>query len=324
MDFPPNANLSSGFSPLVVCPNPEHGTTKRHFQVNLDKPLVHCFAACGISGTYERAIAMIRGCSEKEARKFILQHTRVALGENSKRKLRNDRRGSQRRTDNSEDVISLDYDRFIPPLGMEYLAERGIGAESISRYGIGWDVDDRRIVIPADDERGVARFLIKRAVRSKDWPKYLYAPDGVSKTSLLFGACYLDRRRVSSDGLVLVEGSFDQIKLMQHDIQAGAILGTGLSDRQAHIIDKLRPPRIFFMFDPDVAGYHNIEIAAAKLTKYPIFVCMYPRKGVDPGELTKKEAERAIEKALSLVAFKRRVREVKLSGPKRRKEMANG
>lgn len=323
MDFPPNANLSSGFAPLVVCPNPEHGTTKRHFQVNLDKPLVHCFAACGISGTYERAIAMIKGCNEKEARKFILQHTRISLGERSKRKLRSVSRGSQRRIDNSQGAVSLDYDRFIPAFGAEYLAERGIGPESISRYGIGWDEDERRIVIPAGDERGICRFLIKRAVRSKDWPKYLYWPEGTSKTSLLFGACYLDRKQVSSEGLVLVEGSLDQITLGQYEIQAGAILGTGLSDRQAHIIDKLRPKRIFFMFDPDAAGYRNIKMAAAKLTKYPIFVCLYPRKGVDPNSLSRKEAEKALEKSISLVAFKRRVREVQ-SGPKRRKEFVNG
>lgn len=322
VDFPTNGNFSGGFAPLVVCPNPEHGSGKRHFQVNLEKPLVHCFAACGISGTYERAIALIRGTSEQEARRFIAQHTKIGMG--TKRKLKGaDGRGRGRPTrapaDNSE-ILSggLDFDSYIPALGMEYLVARGVQSQSIARYGIGWDGDDRRIVIPGDDERGITRFLIKRAVRSQDWPKYLYAPDGVSKTGILFGACHLDRKAVSSDGLALVEGSLDQISLLQDGVQAGAILGTGLSDRQASIIDMLRPRRLFFMFDRDSSGVKNIEMAAAKLTKFPIFVCLYPSGKADPNELSRKEKLRAIENAVSLVAFRRRVKEVKFSGPRRK------
>lgn len=326
VDFPPSANLSGGFAPLTICPNPEHGSNKKHFQVNLDKPLVHCFALCGISGTYEHAIAMIKGVTEKDARRYIRQRTKIDLGAGSKRKLRDQRGRARRRGARVVEEGSLDalaYDRYLPPLASEYLSGRGITASSIARYGIGWDEDERRIVIPADDERGITRFLIKRAVREKDWPKYLYAPEGVSKTALLFGACHLDSRSVSSDGLVLVEGSIDQIANLQDDVQAGAILGTGLSDRQAAIISKMRPKRIICMYDRDLAGVRNVQMTAAKLTKIPIFVCLYPKGKSDPAELSRKEKIRAIENAVSLVAFQRRMREVKLSGPKR-KEIAYG
>jgi DNA primase len=333
VDFPQDANFSGEFAPLVRCPNPDHATDKRHFQINLEKPLVHCFAACGISGTYEKAIAIAKGISEKEARKVILQHTRVGLGPTSKRKVRG-ADGRVRRasggTENHVSPPSLEYDTYIPQLGLEYLDSRGIDASSIASFSLGWDADDRRIVIPADDERGVRRFLIKRAVRSKDWPKYLYWPEkeacGWGKTDLLFGACKLDLKQVSSDGLVLCEGSLDAIRLHQSGIQATAILGTGLSVQQANIISKLRPRRVFFMFDRDGAGAKNVMMAAARLTKVPVFVCLYPKGKSDPAELTKKEAERAIDTALSMVAFKRRLRErgIDLTSPKRRKEKAYG
>lgn len=329
VDFPPSASFSGEFAPLVRCPNPEHHTDKRHFQINLEKPLVHCFAACGISGTYERAISMVKGVTEREARKIILQHTRVGLGPSSKRKVRGAdgrvRRASSG-TENDVSAPSLEYSTYIPQLGLEYLDSRGIDASSIASFALGWDADERRIVIPADDERGVRRFLIKRAVRSKDWPKYLYWPEGTSKTSLLFGACKLDLKQVSSHGLVLCEGSLDAIRLQQNGIQATAILGTGLSVQQANIISKLRPRRVFFMFDRDGAGAKNVMMAAARLTKVPVFVCLYPKGKSDPAELTKKEAERAIETALSFVAFKRRLRErgIDMTSPKRRKEKAYG
>ena len=326
VDFPPNMDQSGGFTPLVVCPNPDHGSTKKHFQVNLDKPLVHCFASCGISGTYEKAIALIKGISEKEARKVIMQHTRVSLGPGSKRKSRGaDGRVRRAATaDGDENAVARldDFSTYLPPLALEYLSGRGIEAQSISAWGIGWDGDDRRIVIPADDERGIARFLIKRAVREKDWPKYLYWPEGTSKTSVLFGACKLDRKQVSSHGLILCEGSLDAIRLQQMGLQATAILGTGLSDRQAQIIRSLRPRRVFFMFDKDGAGVRNIELAAVKLTKVPIFVCLYPKGKSDPAELTKKEANQIIEDSISINAFRRRLRErginLKVKTPERR------
>lgn len=310
VDFPPNMKATSGFAPLVVCPNPEHGSNKKHFQVNLDKPLVHCFAHCGISGNYEQAIAKIKGVSEKEARKILIRHTRVELGPGSKRKTRG-ADGKVRTRDSSDNQAPTDlggFSTYLPPVALEYLSGRGIDASAISTWGIGWDEDDRRIVIPADDERGIARFLIKRATRDKDWPKYLYWPEGTSKTSVLFGACKLDRKLVSSFGLVLCEGSLDAIRLQQMGLQATAILGTGLSDRQAQIIRALRPRRVYFMFDKDGAGIANIRLAAEKLTKQPIFVCLYPRGKSDPAELTKKEAKQIIEDAISINAFRRRLR----------------
>ena len=332
VDFPPNADLSGGFAPLVVCPNPEHGSTKKHFQINLDKPLVHCFALCGISGTYDKAIALVKGISEKEARKVIVQHTRVSLGPGSKRKSRGaDGRVRRAATgDRDENAIARldDFSTYLPPVALEYLSARGMDAAAISTWGLGWDADERRIVIPADDERGIRRFLIKRATRSQDWPKYLYWPEGAVKTALLFGACKLDRKQVSSHGLVLCEGSLDAIRLQGMGIQATAILGTGLSDRQAQIIRSLRPRRIFFMFDKDGAGIRNTELAATKLTKCPLFVCLYPKGKADPAELTRKEARHAIDTALSMTAFKRRLRErgvrTEVKSPKRERKVALG
>src|SRR3569833_1282350 len=82
VDIPdiPSDNLPM-YLPKVVCPNPAHDTFKRHFQVNTRKPFVHCFAKCGISGTYEHAVATILGLrndkgelDERAARRAILKY----------------------------------------------------------------------------------------------------------------------------------------------------------------------------------------------------------------------------------------------------------
>jgi hypothetical protein len=78
LDLPDLDHPLPSYLPKVVCPNPRHDTFKRHFQVNTRKPLVHCFAHCGISGSYEHAIETITGCTEKEARRIILRYSREA------------------------------------------------------------------------------------------------------------------------------------------------------------------------------------------------------------------------------------------------------
>ena len=67
-------------------------------------------------------------------------------------------------------------------------------------------LDDRRIVIPVKDANNRTRMLIRRAVREKDHPKYLYT-EGVPRNSLLFGTGQIDLGLISSVGVVLVEGS---------------------------------------------------------------------------------------------------------------------
>jgi len=290
---------------------------KRHFQINTREPLVHCFARCGISGTYENAIAMIEGVNERAARKIILRHSRIATGGTAKRKSRSHSR--------PVDVVpDLSFASFIPAIGLEYLSDRGINPGSIARWGIGWDEDEKRIVIPAHDESGTLRFLIRRAVMAKQHPKYLYS-EGFPRTSLLFGACNLSREYLHSTGLVLVEGSIDTIIQHQNGIIGTAgILGSGLSVRHAEIIARLRPRRVFLLVDPDSAGVRNVFSAEEKLKKYPLFVGRYPRGKNDPAELSRKEAERIIERALPLGQFMKRVPGTVKSRMRRKEAAAYG
>jgi len=316
VDLPVNIDTTDVFLPKVQCPNPDHDTQKRHFQINVSQPTVHCFAGCGISGSYEHAICVIEGlyvkfkCEEatdEREQKRRRQRARNAAGKiilgyvsNSRGKRGNLRSSRKLRGQSAKpDVpaVSLEYAGFLPAAARSFVSDRGITPDSIAKWRIGFDPAELRIVIPAYDERDVLRFLIKRSIREKDQPKYLYT-EGFPKNSLLFGACAISPGIVRSSGIVLVEGSFDAIVLQQFGIPAVAILGTGISNKQVEILSRMRPRRVYFMFDKDTAGVTNIEIAARKLRRYPCFVCRYPRGCSDPAEMKREEAVRSVERAV--------------------------
>jgi DNA primase len=297
VDFPHNADFNDQYFPKVQCPNPKHDTLKRHFQINADDGLVHCFAHCGISGTFTHAIQIIEGCSEREAQRILLKHS---TSKATKRKHGNK---SSNSSEPAKALPDLTYASHIPEAGLGYLERRGISGASIAAWELGWNIDELRIVIPAKDERGITKFLIRRATKENQQPKYLYTED-VPKTSLLFGACQTDQRMIRSQGMILVEGSLDAIRLHQNGFtNACAILGTGISKAQTEIVARMRPKRIYLMFDKDVAGVTNIEIAKKRLYKYPLFVVKYPKGKSDPAELTKEEIRRQISRAVPVHRF---------------------
>jgi hypothetical protein len=304
------------YLPKTVCPNPKHDTFKHHFQVNTKKPLVHCFARCGISGSYEHALQVITGCDEKEARRLILKHSRMARSSD----LKSLGTPGVRKTVAHEDALARDSRAltsgeftYLPREARKWLDTRGIDAGSRGKWQIGWDEDVERIVIPAFDDRRTFRFVIRRRIDGIERQKYLYT-DGAIKTSLLFGACYADRASVDSHGLVLCEGPLDVVRLHQVGIKtAVAILGTGISAKQVKLIDKLDPKRVYLFFDRDSAGIDNILDCHAKLRKLPLSVCRYKSGKSDPGEMTKESAEQAIERALPISIFIRKARNAGLT-----------
>jgi DNA primase len=301
------------FSNLKFCPNPDHSNDRSPaFQVNLRKPLVHCFSRCGIEGNYLHAVQVVRGCTETEARRFIKGFTRVALGVDIEPAY-SGRKRAVVETDSPLAVAERRLDRgefvWLPKHAREYLTSRGIDDAARGKWQVGWDEDEERIVIPAHDERGRFRFLIRRSIDGRR-PKYLYT-EGYSKTDLLFGADKLDTDQVCDVGLVLVEGSIDTIKLDTLGLScAAAILGSGLSERQVRIIDSTGARRVYLMFDGDAAGLEDVLAAAKKIVKTPLFVCRYRNGKKDPGELAGNEPFEMIERAMPMGQFKRRLAEM--------------
>jgi DNA primase len=321
VEIPPGSERETRYLDLTYCPNPTHDNFRSPaFQINVAEPLVHCFSYCGISGTYQHAICVIEGLYEKfkveeattkretrrrkdrairEARRMILRTARTGSG--SYRVSKKQREKPHRPVK----FVDLDYEMLLPPVALEYLERREISDSSISKWQLGWDPEEKRLVIPALDSKGKTRFLIKRAVLASQQPKYLYS-EGFSKTSLLFGAGQIDPGMLNSEGLIIVEGSIDAIRLHQHGLRnTVAILGTGISEQQCREVAKLRPKKIFLFFDRDLSGVKNVEIASKALKQYPLFIVKFPKGRLDPAELTRQEAQRQIDRAMSVYEFRK-------------------
>lgn len=177
--------------------------------------------------------------------------------------------------------------------GRDYLAGRGITAEAIERYGIGFAPDawsklsdafqkrgisenllvtaglavkrergggvyDRfrnRVIIPIADERGRIVAFGGRALGDAQ-PKYLNTAETpvFNKRKLLFG---LDRahRAIASEGAaIVVEGYMDAIAAWEAGVSnVVATLGTSFTSDHAALLLR-RAPRIVFCYDSDAAG----------------------------------------------------------------------
>lgn len=331
VDLPQVGDPLPTFLPKVKCPNPAHDTYKHHFQINAKKPFVHCFARCGVSGSYEHALCVILGIYDKhgvddrdiakgaenvkqahrEARRIVLRHTRTALGRTFSAYEGTGKRKSvaaDSAVAQEERLLAGGSFQFLPKAARRYLDIRGIDSNSRSKWQLGWDDESDRLVIPAFDHRGTFRFLIKRSITSQGSLKYLYTP-GAIKTSILFGACHMNRERLQSFGMVLVEGSLDTIRMHQlGQDTTGGILGTGLSAKQVRLIYLLNPRRLYLFFDKDSAGVDNIRDAKTKITKLPLYVVRYPKAKNDPAEVTREEVNRQIERAVPIDEFFRKAR----------------
>ena len=315
VEFPSSMRVDDQtvFLPLVVCPNPDHETSKKHFQINIDKGLVHCFANCGISGTFEHAIATIEGGTNRQARKLIMQHARIGSAPIPKK------RGKREIKEIDDDIRNY---MPLPQAAKEYLRLRRVRDSSVAKWQLRWDADELRIVIPAFDAKGRLKFVIKRAVRENDVPKYLYMPEGCDRMGTLFGIGQIDPGMIRSSGIVLVEGSMDVILNHQNGISnTVGILGSKLSEIQAQQISRLRPKRIITMFDADVAGMGATFSVRKLLGNHPIFVCRYPRGKDDPAKLNSREAVSVIQRAVPFVKFQQSV--TRLISTKEREYVGN-
>ena len=177
---------------------------------------------------------------------------------------------------------------------MEYLSERGITKDIITKYSIGLapkaysklydllrtkytdeilekaglivkfknegyiDRFRHRIIIPIQNEFGDYVAFGARAIEKDQTPKYLNSSDSLiyNKSRLLFGLYTAKDAIKRDDYIILMEGYFDVISAQAHGIEnAVATCGTSLTSEHIKLLSRYSPSRkIFLSFDTDSAG----------------------------------------------------------------------
>lgn len=225
------------------------------------------------------------------------------------------------------------------PGAKEYIERRGITAETIEKFEIGfcfgkeheqlngkaiselkalghisekgWLQLTRRIVFPIRDFMGRTVGFGGRAIDPNQEIKYLNSRESevFKKSAQIFGANHLKVR--DGEPVIVVEGYFDVVMLHQAGVRnAVGIMGTNINiDVLSTLLD--RHPKIVFCLDPDEAGnkgsLRNIQACASiiKDNHHISFACV--PDGLDPDEYITKNGKDAflavIDRAESLCEF---------------------
>lgn len=220
----------------------------------------------------------------------------------------------------SQESISRFGLGYAPPKGdglLVHLSRHGISPEEGLKAGVLAEKDGRfydrfrhRITFPIKDHLGRIVAFTGRTL-GDETPKYLNSPETslFRKREVLFA--YPEAKAKLREGrAIVVEGLFDAIALHQMGFsEAVAVLGSGLSEEQARLLERQEVREVYLAFDADEAGQkatlQSLDLALAR--KFLFYAVRLPSK--DPGELLLLSEgpalfQKALEEAWSEVEFR--------------------
>jgi DNA primase len=178
--------------------------------------------------------------------------------------------------------------------GHPYLRQRGIDADTATRFGVGYYAGPGfmhdRVVIPIHDEHGQRLAYAGRSICGGG-PKYKL-PAGFPKSRVLFN---LHRARACDcDRVIVVEGFFDCLKVDQAGVpNVVALMGCCLSSRQEKLlVGQFR--NVTLMLDADGAGQHGTRVIADRLSRQCVVQIIHLEDGQQPDQLSSAEIRRAL------------------------------
>src|SRR6516225_5167919 len=296
----------SGKNYTGLCPF--HGEKTPSFAVHPVKQIFHCFG-CGKGGDVFSFVMEMEKCPFPEAVKVVAEKCGIPVP-------RAKERTPEQRRENQQRAVLIEIHReaqsfFVRQLestpegraAWAYLEDRGLNAEAIARFGIGYapsggdallrhlkpryaekllvesglisrdqsgarlfDRFRKRITFPIANESGKIVAFGCRAL-GDELPKYLNSPESpiYSKSNVLY---HMDRAKESirrQDFAILVEGYMDAIAVARAGIaNVVASCGTSLAEPQIKLLGRFTK-RVIVNYDPDTAGQAATERSIALL-----------------------------------------------------------
>ena len=281
------SNLRQRQGELVgPCPLPDHGGDRSNhtaFWVNPAKGVWHCHSHCGGGDVVELVRVMVGGDYAAAAR---------ALGQIEDGSSAACRRA---RSATSAPPSTSTFTPYTKALQLKpdhhFLQARGIRPPTARAFEAGWwplaGFLEGCIGVRLHDLHGRP---LGYAGRRVDRDKALCLgkwklPRCLPKADLLFN--WHRARPHLSQGVVLVEGPFDAMRLWQVGLRSVvALLGKSLSPAQRALV--LSAPKCVVMLDGDDAGRDGARRLAAALTPHPTQLVGLP-DGLDPADLNQEE-----------------------------------
>lgn len=307
---------------------PFHSERTPSFYVNPERQSYHCFG-CGVGGSTFNFVMAMEKLEFPEAVRFLAKRANISIDVEQ---------GSGRNQDlyDACERAAAFYEQQLTRSSdaRAYLERRGIGAETVRRFRLGFAPGGNRLRgtasrqglsedvlvrsgLLARRESGLADYFYNRLVfpifslsgkvvafggrvLDSSEPKYLNSPDTAvfRKGDNLYGV--FQAKGYLREGIpVLVEGNFDLLSLVEQGINGVvAPLGTALTQAQAQLLHRYNR-RLTVCFDGDAAG----QKAARRAVEVLLAAGVDPRmallpEGSDPDSFVR---ERGRAELLALV-----------------------
>jgi DNA primase len=318
----------AGRNHIGLCPF--HAEKTPSFTVNDERGLFHCFG-CGAGGTVFTFLMRADRIDFREAVEVLARRAGVRLPERAEPGQSSEQRQELIQLNEAAQRCFRQALRSVAGApAREYLQRRGVSAEVIEHYGLGFNppagaglarglppkrqqqaVDlgllgrradgglyERfrgRITFPIRDGSGRILGFGGRTLGS-DHPKYLNSPESAlfHKGQVLYGLYEARRAIQEAERVVMVEGYLDALALVQASIgYTVASLGTALSPAQLRLARRFAPQVIAF-FDGDRAGQEAAARAFAVCVEAGVWgLGAFLPEGLDPDDYVRQHGAAA-------------------------------
>lgn len=178
------------------------------------------------------------------------------------------------------DVVErLHMNMLESPKAQSYMLNRKIDLDSVRRYQIGYSQVQDMVTVPMHSPTGICVGFVARSIQGKAFKN----SDHLPKSKILFN---LHRNRLH-DKIVIVESTFDAIRLEQCGHHAVATLGSSISKVQIDLLDKTFY-QVILIPDADDAGKMMAEKLVNKLGSR-VTIAKLPSGTKDVGDLSDED-----------------------------------
>ena len=318
---------------------PFHNEKTPSFGVHAARQFYKCFG-CGAAGDVFKFVMEIEQISFYEALKLLAERNGIPMPKRSEYSDPDTRKRASvfQMNEMAEEAFR---NHLSGPAGAEarsYLARRGVSAEAIGQFGLGYsdrsgrfltklfdqqgfsaeqlensglvsrrqdgsffDRFRNRLMFPIHNETGKIIGFGGRALAAEDEPKYLNSPETpIYRKSYVLYNLHRAKEAVRKSGrVVLVEGYMDAIGVWSVGVrEVVATCGTALTSQQVMMM-KRHADRILVNFDPDAAGANAAERSLNLLLDEGMHVRIVELEGgLDPDEYCKENGAEAYRRRL--------------------------
>jgi len=258
---------------MIMCPF-HYNTNTPACEVDKESGLFICFA-CSENGTLMDIVMNTTNRSYFEATRFIKSKEK---SEDISLSIINKLDIEQGEEYDLATIERLHNNCLHSERAMEYFASRKINISSIKKFKLGYSDKQDMVIVPVYDPFSKCMGFVARSVEGKDFKN----SPGMKKSKTLFNIS-----NCKFNDIVVVESSFDAIRLCQLGYNAVASLGATISRYQIELLEKYAKS-IFIIPDNDDAGKEMVAKINDNIYSKDITVIKITN-GKDVGDLSDEQ-----------------------------------